>query len=114
MRPVSGTKGNLRASALWGKKTKGEARSSALWGKPGRGFAVLAAFVALAAPAGAFASEGGSEPSALVPDALLARAQASPDRAFSVIIQARPGKSSAAVARLVQDAVGSHPGRRKA
>ena len=113
MRPVSGTKGNLRASALWGKKTKGEARSSALWGKPGRGFAVLATFVALAAPAGAFASEGGSEPSALVPDALLARAQASPDRAFSVIIQARPGRSSAAVARLLQDAVASHPGQAK-
>ena len=41
MRPVSGTKGNLRGSALWGKKTKGEARTSALWGKPGR-FAALA------------------------------------------------------------------------
>jgi hypothetical protein len=41
MRPVGGTKHNLRASAQWGKKTKGEARASALWGKPGRGFAAL-------------------------------------------------------------------------
>ena len=110
MRPVSGTKGNLRGSALWGKKTKGEARASALWGKPGRGFAFLAAFIALSAPTGAFASDGSAQ-GAIVPDALLARAQANPDGAFSVIIQAKPGKSSAAVARLVQDAISRHPGK---
>jgi serine protease AprX len=113
MRPVSGTKGNLRASALWGKKTRGEARSSALWGKPGRGFALLAVLVALAAPAGAFATEGSNGPTALVPDGLLARAQANPDKAFSVIVQAKPGKSSATVARLVEGAVSRHPGRAK-
>jgi serine protease AprX len=111
LRPVSGTKGNLRGSALWGKKTKGEARSSALWGKPGRGFAVLAAFIALSAPTGAAASDGSTQGGALVPDALLARAQAHPDGAFSVIIQAKPGKSSAAVARLVDGAVSRHPGK---
>jgi serine protease AprX len=111
MRPVSGTRGNLRGSALWGKKTKGEARSSALWGKPGRGFAVLAAFIALGAPSGAFGLDG--SPAALVPDSLLARAQANPDRAFSIIVQAKPGKSSATVARLVETAISRHPGKAK-
>jgi serine protease AprX len=113
MRPVSGTKGNLRGSALWGKKTKGESRSSALWGKPGRGFALMAALVALAAPAGAFASDGSGSPAALVPDGLLSRAQANPDKAFSVIVQAKPGKTSTAVARLVQGSVARHPGKAK-
>jgi serine protease AprX len=106
MRPVSGTKGNLRASALWGKKTKGEARSSALWGKPGRGFAAfLAIITVLAAPVAAPASDGsgqGSSSGALVPDRLFALAQAKPKRLFSVIVQAKPGKSSTYVARLVQ------------
>ena len=68
MRPVSGTKGNLRGSALWGKKTKGEARSSALWGKPGRNIAAfLAIITVLAAPVAAPAKNGpghgqGSQP----------------------------------------------------
>jgi serine protease AprX len=113
MRLVSGTKANLRASALWGKKTKGEARSSALWGKPGRCFAVVGLVVALAAPAGAFAMEESSGPAALVPDSLLARAQANPDGAFSVIVQAKRGKSSAAIARLVEGATSRHPGKAK-
>jgi serine protease AprX len=112
MRPVSGTKGNLRGSALWGKKTKGEARSSALWGKPGRCFAVLAALVALSAPVGASALGGGPPAGrALVPDSLLASAQANPNRVFQVIVQAKPGKSSAQVANLVQGAVSRHPGK---
>jgi serine protease AprX len=112
MRPVSGTKGNLRGSALWGKKTKGEARSSALWGKPGRCFAVLATLVALSAPVGASALGGGPPAGgALVPGSLLASAQANPDRVFQVIVQAKPGKSSAQVANLVQGAVSRHPGK---
>jgi serine protease AprX len=110
MRPVSGKKGNLRASALWGKKTKGEARSSALWGKPGRGIAAFLAIVTvLAAPVAAPAKNGhgnvhgnGSSPTALVPDGLLAAAQANPDELFSVIVQAKAGKSSAYVASVVQ------------
>jgi serine protease AprX len=113
MRPVSGTKGNLRGSALWGKPGKGEKRSSALWGKPGRGFAVLLSLAAcLAAPTVAWANGPDSSP-ALVPDALLARAQANPDKVFSVIVQAERGKSSAAVARLVQGVVTGHPGKAK-
>jgi serine protease AprX len=91
---------------LWGKKTKGEARSSALWGKPGRGFAAfLAIITVLAAPVAAPASDGsgqGSSSGALVPDRLFALAQAKPKRLFSVIVQAKPGKSSTYVARLVQ------------
>jgi serine protease AprX len=107
MRPVSGTRGNVRGSALWGKETKGEARSSALWGKPGRGLAAfLAIITVLAAPVAAPASNGGgpgsSSSGALVPDALLARAEAHPTQLFSVIVQAKPGKSSTYVARLVQ------------
>jgi serine protease AprX len=106
MRPVSGTKGNLRGSALWGKKTKGEARSSALWGKPGRGIAAfLAIITVLAAPVAAPASNGqghDSSSGALVPGGLFAGAQANPSKLFSVIVQAKPGKSSNYVAKLVQ------------
>jgi serine protease AprX len=110
MRPVSGTKGNLRGSALWGKKTKGEARTSALWGKPGRFAALLSLVAVFAAPAAASAS---GHDGALVPDSLLARAQASPDRAFNVIVQAKPGKSSTYVARMVNGVVAEHNGKAK-
>jgi serine protease AprX len=117
MRPVSGTTGNLRGSALWGKKTKGEARSSALWGKPGRGFAAfLAIITVLAAPVAAPASGGsgqGSSSGALVPDGLFARAQANPSKRFSVIVQAKPGKSSTYVAKLVQGVSSTVNGRAK-
>jgi serine protease AprX len=115
MRQVSGMKGNLRASALWGKKTKGEARSSALWGKPGRGFtALLAIITVLAAPVAAPAANG-SDPSSgtLVPDGLMARAQSHPTSVFRVIVQAKPGKSSRYVASLVQGVVSTHPGNAK-
>ena len=108
MRHVSGTKGNLRGSALWGKKTKGEARSSALWGKPGRLAALLSLVAVLAAPAAASAT---GQQGALVPDSLLARAQANPDRGFSVIVQAKPGKSSTYVARMVNGVVADRPGK---
>jgi serine protease AprX len=113
MRPVGGTKGNLRGSALWGKKTKGEARSSALWGKPGRRAAALLAVVGvLAAPVAAPASNGnGASSGALVPNALLARAQAHPGGKFRVIVQAKPGKSSTYVASVVKGVVSKHPGK---
>jgi serine protease AprX len=115
MRQASGTKVNLRGSALWGKKTKGEARSSALWGKPGRGFAAFMATIAvfaapLAAPA---AAENGSS-GALVPDGLMARAQQYPDQMFAVIVQAKHGKGSGHVARLVNGVVAAkHAGKAK-
>jgi serine protease AprX len=108
LRHVSGTKGNLRGSALWGKKTKGEARSSALWGKPGRLAALLSLVAVLAAPTAASAT---GHDGALVPDRLLARAQANPDRGFSVIVQAKPGKSSTYVARMVTGVVAEHHGK---
>src|SRR5919108_596429 len=112
MRPVSGTKGNLRASALWGKKTKGEARGSALWGKPGRGFAaLLTAVVALSVPVAAPAADSNPGQGALVPDALLAGAQAHPNRVYRVIVQAKPGKASREVARAVNGVVAKHPGK---
>jgi serine protease AprX len=113
MRPVGGTKGNLRGSALWGKKTKGEARSSALWGKPGRRTASLLAVVGvLAAPVASPASNGnGASSGALVPSGLLARAQAHPAGKFRVIVQAKPGKSSTYVASAVRGVVSKHPGK---
>jgi serine protease AprX len=114
MRPVDGERDNLRGSALWGKGPRGE-RSSALWGKPGRGLAVLAALLALAAPLGAPAGNGGdAAKGALVPHSLLAGAQAHPGKVFRVIVQAKPGKSSATVARLVDGSLSRHPGKKVA
>ena len=114
MRPVSGTTHNLRASALWGKKTKREARASALWGKPGRGFAaLLVALVALSVPVAAPAGDTQPAQGALVPDKLLASAQAHPTRVYRVIVQAKPGKSSREVARVVNSVFAKHPGKAK-
>ena len=114
MRQVSGMKGNLRGSALWGKKTKGEARSSALWGKPGRGFATFLATVAVfAAPLAAPAAAKNGSSGALVPDGLMARAQQDPGRMFAVIVQAKHGKGSNHVARLVNDVAAKHTGKPK-
>ena len=100
MRPVSGTRGNLRGSALWGKP-KGESRSSALWGKPGRGFAILALVAALAAPVAATAGESGRSVQAaraLVPASLMADAEAHPTKVFYVIVQGSRGTKSSTVA----------------
>jgi serine protease AprX len=108
LRQVIGTKGTTRGSALWGKKPKGEARTSALWGKPGRLAALLSLLAVLAAPTAAWAS---GQDEALVPDSLMARAQANPDRGFSVIVQAKPGKSSTYVARMVNGVVEARPGK---
>jgi serine protease AprX len=114
MRPVSGTRGNLRGSALWGKGPKSGKRSSALWGKPGRGFAaVLFTLAVLSAPLAASASNGNPSGGALVPNSLLQRAQGHPKQLFPVIVQAKPGKSSAYLAKLVQGSVKSHPGKAK-
>jgi len=105
----------LRGSALWGKGPKSGKRASALWGKPGRGAAaLLMAMAVLAAPLAASASNGGNETGgALVPNSLLQRAQGHPNQLFPVIVQAQRGKSSAYVAKLVQGAVGRHPGKAK-
>jgi hypothetical protein len=114
MRPVTGTRGNLRGSALWGKGPKSGTRSSALWGKPGRGFAVLAAVIALGVPTGASASAGNApEGTALVPAALLQNAQAHPARLFNVIVTARAGKSTAFAAKKVQGAAARIPAERR-
>jgi len=66
----------------------------------------------LAAPVAAPASNGnGASSGALVPNALLANAQAHPGGKFRVIVQARPGKSSTYVASLVKGVVSKHPGK---
>jgi serine protease AprX len=114
MRQVSGTRGTLRGSALWGKP-KGESRSSALWGKPGRGFVILALAVALAAPVAATAGSGRSVQAAraLVPASLMAEAQAHPNQVFSVIVQGSRGTKSSSVASEVLSSKNSKPGKAK-
>jgi hypothetical protein len=115
MRQVSGTRGTLRGSALWGKP-KGESRSSALWGKPGRGFVVMALFVALAAPVAATAGSNGRSfqgKYAIVPASLMAEAQAHPTQIFSVIVQGKNGTKSSSVANAVVDSTDAKPGKAK-
>ena len=115
MRQVSGTRGNLRGSALWGKP-KGESRSSALWGKPGRGFAILALVAALAAPVAATAGSTGRSVQAaraLVPATLMEDAQAHPTKVFSVIVQGSRGTKSSTVAQSVNNSLSAKPGKAK-
>jgi serine protease AprX len=115
MRQVSGTRGTLRGSALWGKP-KGESRSSALWGKPGRGFAVMALVVALAAPVAATAGSNGrsvKNQGAIVPASLMAEAQAHPNQLFSVIVQGKHGTKSSSVASAVVGSTSEKPGKAK-
>jgi serine protease AprX len=115
MRQVSGTRGNSRGSALWGKP-KGESRSSALWGKPGRGFAILALVAALAAPVAATAGESGRSVQAaraLVPASLMEDAQAHPAKVFSVIVQGSRGTKSSAVSLAVNNSLAARPGKAK-
>jgi hypothetical protein len=115
MRQVSGTRGTLRGSALWGKP-KGESRCSALWGKPGRGFVLMALVVALAAPVAATAGSSGRSVQAaraLVPASLLEDAQAHPAKVFSVIVQGSRGTKSSAVAGVVNNSLAARPGKAK-
>ena len=115
MRQVSGTRGNLRGSALWGKP-KGESRSSALWGKPGRGVAILALVAALAAPVAATAGQTARSVQAaraLVPASLMADAEAHPTNVFNVIVQGSRGTKSATVAGEVESSKKSKPGKAK-
>ncbi len=82
-------------------------RTSALWGSGGRGPRRVGAFVAVAATvllclpvaAGAHGSRPGA--SAVVPNDLLAQAQANPDQTFDVIVQATHGAKSNDVAGAV-------------
>ncbi|HSL64658.1 MAG TPA: S8 family serine peptidase [Gaiellaceae bacterium] len=109
-----------RASALWGTGSRGgDGRASALWGRrggEGRGaragglVAAVAALAVLALPAAAAAKEKEKEPRAYVPAALLAAAEASPNARFQVIVEGRPGASSAAVASAV---AGEHGATRR-
>jgi serine protease AprX len=113
MRQVSGTRGNLRGSALWGKP-KGESRSSALWGKPGRRLAILALVAVLAAPVAATAGDRGrvvQKTRALVPAGLLTDAQSHPGKVFHVIVQGTRGKQSSTVAREVASSKKAKPGK---
>src|SRR4051812_46688618 len=115
MRQVSGTRGNPRGSALWGKP-KGESRSSALWGKPGRGFAILALVAALAAPVAATAGQTARSVQAaraLVPASLMADAEAHPTKVFNVIVQGSRGTKSSSIAQAVNNSLSAKPGKAK-
>ena len=98
--------GEARSSALWGKGTGGQSRGSALWGRGGRsGIALLALVVSVVIPAAGIA--GQPQHAALVPSALLAQAEASPNKTFDVIVQGGNGRSADDVAGDVSSENGS-------
>jgi serine protease AprX len=100
----------VRSSALWTKSgrgrsasevSRGELRSSALWGKGGRGLlAVFALTLALIGPSTSIADTTAKP--AFVPASLLTDARAHPSKLFRVIVQGKPGKSSATIAQNVR------------
>jgi serine protease AprX len=95
MRRVLGRNEEIRASALWGKRSG--SRGSALWGKGGRGFAAaLSALIALAllVPGNAEAGKAKNGVRAFVTPPLLQAAKANPKRSFQVIVQGRADKDS--------------------
>jgi serine protease AprX len=103
--------GEVRSSALWGKRSG--ARSSALWGKGGRGFvAVVALAMVFMAPTAGFAGSGSTSSgtdsgTAVVPNSLLSKAKSNPKKSFRVIVQGRPGRSSSDVAAAAKGLGGS-------
>ena len=99
-RKSSGTRGDVRQSALWGSGNRGgEHRSSALWGKGGRGIAttVLALTLALplAASAGSSGNSGSSNDASYVSSGLKNSMKNSPNELISVIVTSNAGTDEA-------------------
>ena len=92
-RNSSGTRGDVRKSALWGSGNRGgEFRTNALWGKGGKGTIVLLVMLVLPLLSVAASAKSGSDIPAgtgptYVEPGLLDRAQANPHQMFRVIVQ---------------------------
>ena len=99
-RTTSGT----RSSALWGSGSRGENRRRDVQRRDvmRRGAVLVVAAALFGSLAGTAAAAKpsflGNNASAFVPKGLLAKAQASPDQYFNVIVRGRPGESSASIA----------------
>jgi serine protease AprX len=91
-----------RGNALWGTGSRGESRSSALWGKSVRNFAVPLAILAIAAPVIANGAPAPAGEKTYVAPALLEAARANPAKTFSVIVQGDLRRGSDAVAQQVR------------
>ncbi len=100
-RNSSGTRGDVRKSALWGSGNRGgEFRTNALWGKGGKGTIVLLVMLVLPLLSVAASAKNGSNiPSGTGPTyvepGLLDRALANPHEMFHVIVQSNQSAQSA-------------------
>ena len=100
-RNSSGTRGDVRKSALWGSGNRGgEFRTNALWGKGGKGTIVLLVMLVLPLLSVAASAKNGSNiPSGTGPTyvepGLLDRALANPHEMFHVIVQSNQSAKSA-------------------
>src|SRR3954462_5963869 len=70
------------------------ARANALWG---RGSRILFGVAVLTLAFGAGSAFGAAKTAAFVPSSLLAKAQASPQTSFDVIVRGNPGEKSASI-----------------
>jgi serine protease AprX len=98
-----------RGNALWGTGSRGESRSSALWGKSGKNFALPLAILAIAAPMIAVGAPAPAGQKTYVAPALLQAAKANPAKTFSVIVQGDLQRNSEAVAQQVRALAGEMP-----
>jgi serine protease AprX len=105
-RNKSGSRGDVRQSALWGSGNRGgEFRSNALWGKGGRGSVItLVGVLVLSLAAGAASARDNTPPVArsvtatVVETGLLERAQANPKQKFRIIVQSAKSADAAETA----------------
>ena len=98
---------DVRANALWGRR--GDSRSNALWGRSGKRSLVLLSLAAmLVVPVAGSAASGGlpANPSAVVPNSLLAQAAANPDQQFDVIVQGNKGVTPKSLGQDVTNSSG--------
>ena len=98
-RDTSGTRGQVRSSALWGTGNRGgDSRANALWGKGGRGFAAfMLVLVATAVPL-AGAGKGSNKPASTpsyVDAYLTGMAENHPNTLVKAIIQSTEGVDEA-------------------
>jgi serine protease AprX len=100
-----------RGNALWGTGSRGESRSSALWGKSGKNVALPLAILAIAAPMMAIGAPAPAGQKTYVAPSLLQAAKASPAKTFSVIVQGDLRQGSDGVAQKVRAVAAEMPRR---